>query len=52
METKAQMGVCNVTNRAVFERDNLDVMRGMDGGCVDLSYLDLAFNSNRDYATH
>ena len=45
-----QTGVCNVPNRTVFEGDNLDVMRGMNDGCVDLIYLDPPFNSNRDYA--
>ena len=37
--TKAQVGVCNVPNRTIFEGDNLDVMRGMNDGCVgsDLS---------------
>lgn len=48
--TTAQVGVCNVPNRTVFEGDNLDVMRGMNDGCVDLIYLDPPFNSNRDYA--
>ena len=43
-------GVCNVPNRTIFEGDNLDVMRGMNDGCVDLIYLDPPFNSNRDYA--
>ncbi len=47
---KAQAGVCNVPNRTIFEGDNLDVMRGMNDGCVDLIYLDPPFNSNRDYA--
>ncbi|MYE88893.1 hypothetical protein F4X33_07870, partial [Candidatus Poribacteria bacterium] len=37
-------------NRTIFEGDNLDVMRGMNDGCVDLIYLDPPFNSNRDYA--
>ena len=50
MATKVQPGVCNVPNRTVFEGDNLDVMRGMNDGCVDLIYLDPPFNSNRDYA--
>ncbi len=45
-----QAGVCNVPNRTIFEGDNLDVMRGMNDGCVDLIYLDPPFNSNRDYA--
>ena len=46
----AHVGVCNVPNRTIFEGDNLDVMRGMNDGCVDLIYLDPPFNSNRDYA--
>ena len=48
--TKVQEGVCNVPNRTIFEGNNLDVMRGMNDGCVDLIYLDPPFNSNRDYA--
>ena len=48
--TSAQAGVCNIPNRSIFEGDNLDVMRGMNDGCVDLIYLDPPFNSNRDYA--
>ncbi len=47
---RAQAGVCNIPNRSIFEGDNLDVMRGMNDGCVDLIYLDPPFNSNRDYA--
>ncbi len=47
---RVQAGVCNVPNRTIFEGDNLDVMRGMNDGCVDLIYLDPPFNSNRDYA--
>ncbi len=51
MTTKgAQLGVCNVANRTVFEGDNLDVMRGINDACIDLIYLDPPFNSNRDYA--
>ena len=30
--------------------DNLDIMRGVNSGSVDLVYLDPPFNSNRDYA--
>ena len=50
MVTQVQSGENNVPNRTVFEGDNLDVMRGMNDGCVDLIYLDPPFNSNRDYA--
>ena len=50
MTIKVQRGVCNIPNRTIFEGDNLDVMRGMNDGCIDLIYLDPPFNSNRDYA--
>ena len=30
--------------------DNLDILRGLNSGCVDLIYLDPPFNSNREYA--
>ena len=30
--------------------DNLDIMRGMNSGSVDLIYLDPPFNSNRNYS--
>ncbi len=39
----------NWSNRTIFTGDNLDVMRGMNTGSVDLIYLDPPFNSNRDY---
>ncbi len=48
--TVSQVGVCNVPNRTIFEGDNLDVMRGMNDGCVDLIYLDPAFGSDWDCA--
>ncbi len=37
-------------NRTIFTRDNLEVLRGMDGETADLVYLDPPFNSKRDYA--
>ena len=41
----------NVLNRTLFiENDNLDVMRGINSGCVDLIYLDPPFNSKKTYA--
>ncbi len=39
-----------VKNRTIFTRDNLEVLRGMEDGCIDLIYLDPPFNSNADYA--
>ena len=40
----------NFLNRTLWTGDNLDILRGMNDGCVDLIYLDPPFNSNRDYA--
>ena len=40
----------NFENRTIFVGDNLDVMRGMNSGCIDLVYLDPPFNSNRNYS--
>ena len=40
----------NWSNRTLWTGDNLDVMRGMNSGAVDLIYLDPPFNSNRDRA--
>ncbi|MBC6438343.1 MAG: hypothetical protein GDA52_09470 [Rhodobacteraceae bacterium] len=42
------MGV-NWANRTLWTGDNLHIMRGMNGGCVDLIYLAPPFNSNRNY---
>ena len=33
----------------LFFGDNLEILRGMDGECVDLIYLDPPFNSNATY---
>ncbi len=40
----------NWKNRTMWTGDNLDIMRGMNSGCVDLIYLDPPFNSNRTYS--
>ena len=40
----------NVKNRTVFTADNIDVLRGMNSGCVDLIYLDPPFNSKKTYS--
>ena len=37
----------NIGNRTIFINDNLEVMRGINSGCVDLIYLDPPFNSKR-----
>ena len=40
----------NFDNQTIWTGDNLDVLRGINSGCVDLIYLDPPFNSNADYA--
>jgi len=44
---RAQGG--NVANRTIFTRDNLEVMRGMSSGVVDLIYLDPPFNKKKQF---
>ena len=40
----------NFANRTLWTGDNLDIMRGMNAGSVNLIYLDPPFNSNKQYA--
>ncbi len=44
------MSRLNVTPRTIFCRDNLDILKGMNSGCVDLIYLDPPFNKNKIFA--
>ena len=39
----------NVDNRTIFCKDNLEVMRGINSGCIDLIYLDPPFNKNKRF---
>ena len=39
----------NIENRTIFERDNLDILRGIDTDSIDLIYLDPPYNSNQTY---
>ena len=43
------MTECNVKNRTIFCRDNLDVLRGINSECIDLIYLDPPFNKNKKF---
>ncbi len=43
-------GGLNWNHSTLFIGDNLDVMRGMNSGQIDLIYLDPPFNSNHNYA--
>ena len=40
----------NFADRTIWTGDNLDILRGINFASVDLIYLDLPFNSNRNYA--
>jgi site-specific DNA-methyltransferase (adenine-specific) len=40
----------NWTNRTLWTGDNLDIMRGMNSGSVDLIYLDPPYSKNTTYA--
>ena len=41
----------NIANRTLFvEQDNLDILRGMNPGCIDLIYLDPPFNSKQEHS--
>ena len=44
------MTECNVKNRTIFNRDNLDILRGINSQCIDLIYLDPPFNKNKIFA--
>ena len=39
----------NFDNRTLFIADNLDIMRGMDSGTIDLIYLDPPFKSGKQW---
>ncbi len=41
------MSNLNVNNRTIFCKDNLDILREMNSGSVDLIYLDPPFNKNK-----
>ena len=40
----------NFADKTIWTGDNLDILRGMNSGSVDLVYLDPPFNSNRNYS--
>ncbi len=43
------MANCNIENRTIFCKDNLEVLEGMNSECVDLIYLDPPFNTKKEY---
>ena len=40
---------CNISNRSIFCRDNLEIMQGINSDCIDLIYLDPPFNKNKKF---
>ena len=41
---------CNVPNRSIFCRDNLDVLRHINSSSIDLIYLDPPFNKKKEFS--
>ena len=41
--------VCNIKNRTIYCKDNLDVLRGINSDCIELIYLDPPFNKNKKF---
>ena len=39
----------NLKNRTIFNRDNLDVLKGINSNCIDLIYLDPPFNKKKEF---
>ncbi len=43
------MAALNVANRTLFNRDNLDILHGINDSCIDLIYLDPPFNKKKTF---
>ena len=43
------MSNLNLKNRAIFCRDNLDILEGINSNCIDLIYLDPPFNKKKEF---
>ena len=40
----------NLKNRTIFNRDNFDILKGINSKCIDLIYLDPPFNKKKEFA--
>jgi len=40
---------CNIRNRTIFCKDNLDILQGINDNCIDLIYLDPPFNKKKTF---
>ena len=41
---------CNIQNRTIFCRDNLEILQEINSSCIDLIYLDPPFNKNKVFS--
>lgn len=41
------MNECNIKDKTIFCRDNIDVLQGINDNCIDLIYLDPPFNKKK-----
>ena len=39
----------NITNRTIYCKDNLNILKNIDSECVDMIYLDPPFNKNQSF---
>ena len=39
----------NFQNRTIFNKDNLDILKGINSDCIDLIYLDPPFNKKKEF---
>jgi hypothetical protein len=46
---RARKKAAGIPTQAIYCGDNLDKLRKLPDGCVDLIYIDPPFNSNRNY---
>ena len=40
----------NISNRTIFCKDNLDILKNINSSCIDLIYLDPPFNKNKTFS--
>ena len=45
------MAKCNIKNRTIFCKDNLDILQGINTNSIDLIYLDPPFNTNKNWTS-
>ena len=38
---------CNIKNRTIFNKDNIEILKGINSNCIDLIYIDPPFNKKK-----